>query len=56
MYLWGLIVNEMLYIECGGVPIMFPDEFLTYKVPKKANSVLTCEDDSAATPSDKGKS
>ena len=30
----------MLNIECGGVPIMFPDEFWPYKVPKKAYRVL----------------
>ena len=37
MLFWGLKVHEMLYIECGGVTIMFPDELIG---PKKAYRVL----------------
>ena len=33
-------VHEILYIEYAVVPIMFPDELLTYKVAKKSYRVL----------------
>ena len=39
MQIWGLKVHEILYIECVGVLIMFPDEFFTYKVAKRKTSV-----------------
>ena len=33
--LWGLKIHEIVYIECGEVPIMFPNDFLHIRYRKK---------------------
>ena len=48
MQILGFKVHEILYIECVGVPIMFQDDLLTYKVVKNAYRMYH-EDHSAAS-------